>query len=122
MRVRGCRSAAAAERRPFDVVLVDMHMPGMDGVELMQAIQADRAIACVRRIMLSFIPDELKAKTFSGLGIDAYLTKPVRQAELLDGFLADQLQELRKVSPSERVEARYQKFRRMGKFGQAKFF
>jgi len=47
---------------------------------------------------------------------------PPRQAELLDGFLADQLQELRKVSPADRVEARYQKFRRMGKFGQAKFF
>lgn len=47
---------------------------------------------------------------------------PTRQAELLDGFLADHLQELVKVSPVDRVEARYQKFRRMGKFGQAKFF
>lgn len=47
---------------------------------------------------------------------------PARQAELLDPFLADHLRELRKVSPEDRVEARYQKFRRMGKFGQAKFF
>jgi acetyl-CoA carboxylase carboxyl transferase subunit alpha len=47
---------------------------------------------------------------------------PARQAELLDRFLADHLQELRKVSPADRIEARYQKFRRMGKFGQAKFF
>ncbi len=47
---------------------------------------------------------------------------PARQAELLDGYLSAQLEDLRKLSPSDRVEARYQKFRRMGKFGQAKFF
>jgi acetyl-CoA carboxylase carboxyl transferase subunit alpha len=63
------------------------------------------------------IIDEIVPEPLGGAQAD-----PVRQAELLDGFLADQLQELRKVSPSERVEARYQKFRRMGKFGQAKFF
>jgi acetyl-CoA carboxylase carboxyl transferase subunit alpha len=47
---------------------------------------------------------------------------PARQAEILDGFLADQLQQVTRMSPSDRVEARYQKFRRMGVFGQAKFF
>jgi len=47
---------------------------------------------------------------------------PARQAELLDGFLEEQLEELRKVSPADRLESRYQKFRRMGRFGQATFF
>jgi len=47
---------------------------------------------------------------------------PGRQAAILDDYLMAQLQELRKLPSAERVEARYQKFRRMGRFGQAKFF
>jgi len=45
-----------------------------------------------------------------------------RQAAILDEHLAWALDDLRSAAPAERVEARYQKFRRMGKFGQAKFF
>src|SRR5712691_11326154 len=45
-----------------------------------------------------------------------------RQAAILDEHLTGALEDLRSVGPDERVEARYQKFRRMGTFGQAKFF
>jgi len=45
-----------------------------------------------------------------------------RQAAILDEHLAWALEDLRSAAPAERVEARYQKFRRMGTFGQAKFF
>ena len=45
-----------------------------------------------------------------------------RQAAILDEHLAWALDDLRSAAPAERVEARYQKFRRMGTFGQAKFF
>jgi len=45
-----------------------------------------------------------------------------RQAAILDDHLVTALEELRSAPPAERVEARYQKFRRMGTFGQAKFF
>jgi len=47
---------------------------------------------------------------------------PAGQAAILEGHLVAQLEGLRSMSAAERVEARYQKFRRMGKFGQAKFF
>lgn len=45
-----------------------------------------------------------------------------RQAAILDDHLVTALEELRSAPLAERVEARYQKFRRMGTFGQAKFF
>src|SRR2546428_46087 len=62
--------------------------------------------------------------------IDAIVPEPpggaqadhTRQAAILDDHLMAALEELRSVLPVERVEARYQKFRRMGTFGQAKFF
>jgi len=47
---------------------------------------------------------------------------PGRQAQILDEYLSGALAELTARSDSDRVEARYQKFRRMGRFGQAKFF
>jgi acetyl-CoA carboxylase carboxyl transferase subunit alpha len=47
---------------------------------------------------------------------------PARQAQLLDGYLSGMLEEITRMEPEDRVEARYQKFRRVGKFGQAKFF
>ncbi|MGH9748624.1 MAG: acetyl-CoA carboxylase carboxyltransferase subunit alpha [Candidatus Polarisedimenticolia bacterium] len=62
--------------------------------------------------------------------VDAIIPEPAggaqvdhgRQAAILDGHLMTCLEELRALSPGERVERRYQKFRRMGRFGQAKFF
>ncbi len=45
-----------------------------------------------------------------------------RQATILDDYLMTQLEEIRSLPAGDRLELRYQKFRRMGKFGQAKFF
>jgi acetyl-CoA carboxylase carboxyl transferase subunit alpha len=47
---------------------------------------------------------------------------PGRQAQILDEYLSGALADLTARSESDRVEERYQKFRRMGRFGQAKFF
>jgi acetyl-CoA carboxylase carboxyl transferase subunit alpha len=62
--------------------------------------------------------------------IDAIVPEPpggaqadhARQAAILDDHLMAALEELRSAPPAGRVETRYQKFRRMGTFGQAKFF
>jgi acetyl-CoA carboxylase carboxyl transferase subunit alpha len=62
--------------------------------------------------------------------VDAIVPEPpggaqadhARQAHLLDEFLLGSLESIRIVPAGERVERRYQKFRRMGKFGQARFF
>ena len=47
---------------------------------------------------------------------------PARQAQILDDYLSGALADLISRPSEERVEERYRKFRRMGKFGQAKFF
>jgi acetyl-CoA carboxylase carboxyl transferase subunit alpha len=47
---------------------------------------------------------------------------PGRQAQILDEYLSGALAELTARPEADRVEERYQKFRRMGRFGQAKFF
>jgi acetyl-CoA carboxylase carboxyl transferase subunit alpha len=46
---------------------------------------------------------------------------PKRAAELLDVVLSAQLEELVRMDPARRLESRYEKFRKLGRFGQSKF-
>jgi two-component system, sensor histidine kinase and response regulator len=75
---------AAEAGQPYDLALLDLQMPEMDGLTLARAIKADPALADTRLIMLTsfgqaFSPAELKAA-----GIEAYLVKPVKQSRLFD--------------------------------------
>jgi len=78
---------AAHSARPFDVAVVDMKMPVMDGMALCQQVRADGALAGVRLVMLTSITGRDEARRAQTLGVDAYLAKPVRQQELV-GTLA----------------------------------
>jgi two-component system sensor histidine kinase/response regulator len=76
--------ASAAAGTPYDVALLDMQMPEMDGLTLASAIKADPAISSTHLVVLTSLgqvmgTDELRAK-----GIDAYLVKPVKQSRLFD--------------------------------------
>jgi two-component system, sensor histidine kinase and response regulator len=84
-------SAAAALRKmahavrdgaPFDLAVLDMHMPEMDGMQLSQIIQADPALCLTRRIMLSSTFANGDQSDRERAGILRYLTKPVRRSDL----------------------------------------
>ncbi len=73
---------AADKGRPFELVILDMHMPGMDGLALARHITGDPAIPRPRQVLLSSISDEISADDYKGAGIECHLSKPVRQGEL----------------------------------------
>jgi signal transduction histidine kinase/CheY-like chemotaxis protein/HPt (histidine-containing phosphotransfer) domain-containing protein/HAMP domain-containing protein len=73
--------AASARGEPYDVAIVDMQMPGMDGAALSRAIKADPAIAGTRLVLLTSISEDAAASNLGGL-FDACLTKPARQSAL----------------------------------------
>ena len=73
---------ASTAGAPFEVIILDMHMPNMDGIALAQAIVADSGIPDLHQIMLSSIGDQLDARQYQDVGIDNYMTKPVRQSDL----------------------------------------
>ena len=81
------------EDRAFDAVLLDHQMPGMDGEDVARAIQADSRLTELRLIILTSVGQRGDAKKFKDLGCSAYLTKPVRQSQLLDA-LAEALAEV----------------------------
>ena len=79
--------------RAFDAVLLDHHMPGMDGEDVVRAIQTDSRLRDLRILILTSVGQWGDAKKFKNLGCSAYLTKPVRQSQLLDA-LAEALVEV----------------------------
>ncbi len=72
---------ATAAGQPYQVALLDMHMPNMDGGMLVKAIKAEATLAATRLVMLS--SGGIEAQATSGLGLDAILHKPVRRKDLL---------------------------------------
>ncbi len=76
--------AAAAEGHPYDIALVDVEMPEMDGLTLARAIKADAAISGTRLITLTPLGHALADDKMRAAGIDASLSKPVRQSHLFD--------------------------------------
>ncbi|MFM8331868.1 MAG: response regulator [Candidatus Methylumidiphilus sp.] len=79
---------AAGEGRPFDVAVLDFHMPGMDGLFLAQAIRAEPEIANVALILLSsssFSDDQ--QRSLAEIGVAAQLLKPLRQFQLRSALI-----------------------------------
>jgi two-component system sensor histidine kinase/response regulator len=76
--------AASAEGRPFDLALLDVEMPEMDGFTLARAIKSDPAIARTRLIALAPIGHPRTEGDLKAAGIDASLNKPVKQSRLFD--------------------------------------
>jgi signal transduction histidine kinase/PleD family two-component response regulator len=78
--------AAAAARTPYDVALLDVDMPEMDGLTLARAIKADPAIASTRLIALAPLGHALTPAELHSSGIDAVVSKPVKQSRLFDAL------------------------------------
>jgi two-component system, sensor histidine kinase and response regulator len=73
---------AIAMGDPYELAILDMMMPWMNGLELARAIKADSAIASVQLILLTSISQDYDSETMYSHGISAHLTKPVRQSRL----------------------------------------
>jgi PAS domain S-box-containing protein len=79
--------AAAARGTPFPLVLLDAHMPGMDGFSLAERIRQNADLAKATILMLtsgSYPEDMTRCRE---VGITSYLLKPVTQPALLDAIV-----------------------------------
>jgi len=71
----------------FPLVLLDGHMPGMDGFEVAKRIKSDPTLSGATIMMLTSDRQVGDAARCRALGIKIYLVKPIGQSELLDGIL-----------------------------------
>jgi two-component system, sensor histidine kinase and response regulator len=78
--------AATPKGEPYDLAILDLHMPGIDGIELAHAIKEDPSIAATKLILLTSMGLRGESEQARRVGFAAYLTKPVRQSKLYDAI------------------------------------
>jgi CheY-like chemotaxis protein len=69
---------------PFNLAILDMHMPQIDGLQLARRIKAQPALASTRLIMLTSTHDAGTSVERAQAGILRCISKPIRQSELFD--------------------------------------
>jgi signal transduction histidine kinase/DNA-binding response OmpR family regulator/HPt (histidine-containing phosphotransfer) domain-containing protein len=69
---------------PYDLAILDYHMPVTDGLDLAATIVHDEQVTTPRLVMLTSAGLRDDRDRARALGIEAFLTKPVRQSALLD--------------------------------------
>jgi signal transduction histidine kinase/DNA-binding response OmpR family regulator/HPt (histidine-containing phosphotransfer) domain-containing protein len=87
--------AAHADSNPFNLVILDYHMPEMDGLDLANRISVDRHLSGTRMVMFSSVDDIDLLKAHRDFDIDCSITKPVRQSELYDCLINNKVPEYR---------------------------
>ena len=78
----GHAALAAIERRPPDVILTDVTMPGMDGFELCERLKMNVVTRLIPVVMVTGLSDRDNRIKGVELGADEFLTKPVDPQEL----------------------------------------
>jgi len=78
---------AVGTGKGIDVAILDMDMPGMNGLELARSIKTSSRLKNTHLILLSSMWEQPSAQELEIHGFSASLTKPVRQSELLDAII-----------------------------------
>jgi signal transduction histidine kinase/DNA-binding response OmpR family regulator len=79
-----CQAVDAA--KPYDLVLIDHHMPGADGLDLARTIKSDKSLGSPVMVLVSSSGDRMTAEQLQELGLASYEFKPIpanRLRELL---------------------------------------
>jgi DNA-binding response OmpR family regulator len=79
----GTQVMAQLRAAPADLVILDLMLPGMDGLLVCQAMRGDSATAAIPIIMLTARGDEADRIAGLELGADDYVTKPFSPKELV---------------------------------------
>ncbi len=77
--------AAVTRGETFDVIVADRHMPDVDGLMLARRVRRGKHFGRTPIIMMMSVGDA-KENDGRGIGVDAYLTKPVKHSDLLDAL------------------------------------
>jgi signal transduction histidine kinase/CheY-like chemotaxis protein len=80
-------AAARRTNEPYRLIVTDMHMPEMDGFDLVGCIRKEPELTLATIVMLTSGSRSGDRDRCKSLGISEFLTKPIRMAELRDALL-----------------------------------
>jgi PAS domain S-box-containing protein len=76
--------AALEAGDPYELVLLDMGLPGRDGLAIARDIRAETSLAGTRLVLLSSMLQRQQADEVRAAGFDGFLVKPIRESRLLE--------------------------------------
>ncbi len=79
---------AAEKGRPFDIAVIDMIMPEMDGKQLAIQIRKKKQLDSTKIIMLTSSGVRGDSFQMKKIGINGYFNKPIKQSDLYDGIVS----------------------------------
>jgi signal transduction histidine kinase/DNA-binding response OmpR family regulator len=77
-----CLARSIESNAPFDIAVLDLQMPGIDGLDLTRRIKAMPELAALPIVLLTSLGQRGQAALAESAGVAAYLTKPVKHAHL----------------------------------------
>ena len=77
----------ARERKP-DLILMDIHLPGMSGIEALKVLRGEPGTAAIPVIAVTASVMQQDRKQITEAGFDAYVGKPINLKEFLDAVRA----------------------------------
>ncbi|MBU1344748.1 MAG: response regulator [Proteobacteria bacterium] len=94
---------ASGGNTPFDIAIIDMQLPDMDGKCLGEKIRNDPNINCSRLVMMTAMGERGDARKLEKIGFDAYLTKPIKMSQLHAclSWICSRTKDIEKPDPTE---------------------
>ncbi len=83
----GLETIDAVKRQPYDLILMDVQMPEMDGLEATRKIRADKEMKQPHIIAMTANAMQGDREICIAAGMDDYIAKPIRVKELVDALL-----------------------------------
>jgi DNA-binding response OmpR family regulator len=80
----GAQALDRLRRQSFSALILDIMLPGMNGLDVLRAVRADRSLAGLPVIVLTAKGQASDRKTAEGIGATAFITKPFSNAEIVD--------------------------------------
>jgi CheY-like chemotaxis protein len=77
----------ANELRRADLVLLDLHLPGVSGFDVLRSLKADQKLRAIPVVVLSSSDDDRDISTCLGAGANAFVTKALDYGELCRSML-----------------------------------
>jgi len=90
--VQGSPGVDIAQLRHPDLILLDVHLPDINGFDVLQRLRADRGTATIPIVVLSADATPGQVRKFCDAGANEYLTKPL-DLKLLLGLIDNYLNE-----------------------------
>jgi CheY-like chemotaxis protein len=103
--LNGKDSSAELNQLP-DVILLDLNMPKMNGIEFLKALRADERLKNIKVFVMTTSGEEADRRATEQLGISGYLIKPLnfnnnsKRSDSMDGFVQFHL---RKILASKQI-------------------